>query len=199
MHDPKQSQDEIIDSFSLFSEWLDRYQYLIDLGRKLTPLDEAEKTNDKLLAGCQSQVWLLLEGDAGQVTIRANSDAAIVSGLIALLVEVYSGCSAQQIVDTEPYFIEGNRTQRSPLPDPRQRPPRHAGRHQRPRPGLAHSLIVCPGQKKPRQSGAFFPNRSYPHNRVNGQARPTRRGGFLHVLHLYHCWQPAGIHRIRVR
>ncbi len=106
MHDPKQSQDEIIDSFSLFDEWLDRYQYLIDLGRKLPPLDDAEKTDDKLLAGCQSQVWLLLEGDAGQVTIRANSDAAIVSGLIALLIQVYSGCSAQQIVDTEPYFIE---------------------------------------------------------------------------------------------
>ncbi len=106
MHDPIQSQDEIIDSFSLFSEWLDRYQYLIDLGRKLPPLDDAEKTDDKLLAGCQSQVWLLLEGDAGEVTIRANSDAAIVSGLIALLIQVYSGCSAKQIVDTEPYFIE---------------------------------------------------------------------------------------------
>ena len=105
MHDPKQSQDEIIDSFSLFSEWLDRYQYLIDLGRKLPPLDDAEKTDDKLLAGCQSQVWLYLEGDADKVVIRANSDAAIVSGLIALLISVYSGCSAQQIVDTEPYFI----------------------------------------------------------------------------------------------
>ena len=105
MHDPKQTQDEIIDSFSLFSEWLDRYQYLIDLGRKLPALDDAEKTDDKLLAGCQSQVWLLLEGDAGEVTIRANSDAAIVSGLIALLIQVYSGCTAQQIVDTEPYFI----------------------------------------------------------------------------------------------
>ncbi len=106
MHDPKQTQDEIIDSFSLFSEWLDRYQYLIDLGRKLPPLDDAEKTDDKLLAGCQSQVWLLLEGDAGEVTIRANSDAAIVSGLIALLIQVFSGCTAQQIVDTEPFFIQ---------------------------------------------------------------------------------------------
>ena len=106
MHDPKQTQDEIVDSFSLFSEWLDRYQYLIDLGRKLPPLDEAEKTDDKLLAGCQSQVWLLQEGDANRLTIRANSDAAIVSGLIALLIQVYSGCSAQQIVDTEPYFIQ---------------------------------------------------------------------------------------------
>ncbi|MEE8496307.1 MAG: SufE family protein [Xanthomonadales bacterium] len=105
MHDPKQTQDQIIDSFSLFSEWLDRYQYLIDLGRKLPPQDDAEKTDDQLLAGCQSRVWLLLEGDAGRVTIRANSDAAIVAGLIALLIQVYSGCSARQIVDTEPYFI----------------------------------------------------------------------------------------------
>ncbi len=105
MHDPKQIQDEMIDSFSLFDEWLERYQYLIDLGRKLPPLDDAEKTDERLLAGCQSQVWLLLEGDAGQVTIRANSDAAIVSGLISLLIQVYSGCTARQIVDTEPYFI----------------------------------------------------------------------------------------------
>ena len=105
MHDPKAVQDEIISSFSLFPEWLDRYQYLIDLGRKLPPLAEAEKTDDKLLAGCQSRVWLLLEGDPDEITIRANSDAAIVSGLIALLVNVYSGCSARQIVETEPYFI----------------------------------------------------------------------------------------------
>ena len=95
----------MIDSFSLFGEWLERYQYLIDLGRKLPPLDDADKTDEQLLAGCQSQVWLLLEGDAGQVTIRANSDAAIVSGLISLLIQVYSGCTARQIVDTEPYFI----------------------------------------------------------------------------------------------
>jgi len=105
-HDPRAVQDEIIDSFSLFGEWLDRYQYLIDLGRRLPPLSEDEKTDDKLLAGCQSRVWLHLEGDADEIVIRANSDAAIVSGLIALLTQVYSGCSAQQIVDTEPYFIE---------------------------------------------------------------------------------------------
>ena len=104
-HDPVAVQDDIISSFSMFPEWLDRYQYLIDLGRKLPPLTEQEKTDDKLLAGCQSQVWLYLEGDADEVVIRANSDAAIVSGLIALLISVYSGCSAQQIVDTEPYFI----------------------------------------------------------------------------------------------
>jgi len=104
-HDPTAVQDEIIASFRLFPEWLDRYQYLIDLGRKLPPLAEDEKTDDRLLAGCQSRVWLYLEGDADRITIRANSDAAIVSGLIALLTQVYSGCSARQIVDTEPYFI----------------------------------------------------------------------------------------------
>jgi cysteine desulfuration protein SufE len=104
-HDPVAVQDDIISSFGMFPEWLDRYQYLIDLGRKLPPLSNDEKTDDKLLAGCQSQVWLYLEGDADEVVIRANSDAAIVSGLIALLISVYSGCSAQQIVDTEPYFI----------------------------------------------------------------------------------------------
>lgn len=104
-HDPIAVQDEIIDSFSLFPEWLDRYQYLIDLGKKLPPLAEHEKTDDKLLAGCQSRVWLYLEGDRDEIRIRANSDAAIVSGLIALLIDVYSGCSAQQVIDTEPYFI----------------------------------------------------------------------------------------------
>ena len=104
-HDPGAVQDDIIESFRMFPEWLDRYQYLIDLGKKLPPLREEEKTDDKLLAGCQSRVWLYLEGDAGRVTIRANSDAAIVSGLIALLTQVYSGCSARQIVETEPYFI----------------------------------------------------------------------------------------------
>ena len=104
-HDPAAVQDDIIASFSMFPEWLDRYQYLIDLGRKLPPLAEGEKTDDKLLSGCQSQVWLHLEGNADEIMIRANSDAAIVSGLIALLISVYSGCSAQQIVDTEPYFI----------------------------------------------------------------------------------------------
>lgn len=104
-HDPVAVQNEIIDSFRLFPEWLDRYQYLIDLGKQLAPLADAEKTDDRLLAGCQSRVWLLLEGDADRIVIRANSDAAIVSGLIALLTQVYSGCSARQALETEPFFI----------------------------------------------------------------------------------------------
>ncbi len=105
-HDPVAVQKQIVEDFSLFPEWLDRYQYLIDLGRKLPELPEEDKRDDKLLAGCQSRVWLYQEGDADRIEIRANSDAAIVSGLIALLIMVYSGCSARQIVETEPFFIE---------------------------------------------------------------------------------------------
>ena len=105
MHDPQKAQQEIISDFKLFDNWLDRYQYLIDLGKALPPLDESEKTDDILLHGCQSRVWLIIEGNADEVIIRANSDAAIVSGLIALLVRLYSGASAQQILDTQPEFI----------------------------------------------------------------------------------------------
>jgi len=106
MHDPKQAQQDIIDDFSLFDDWLDKYQYLIDLGNSLQPLDEAEKTDERLLQGCQSRVWLIIEGDADCLVIRANSDAAIVSGLIALLIKVYSGASAAQILSTQPEFIQ---------------------------------------------------------------------------------------------
>lgn len=106
MHDPQKAQQDIISDFSLFDNWLDRYQYLIDLGKSLEPLDESEKTDDILLHGCQSKVWLIVEGDADEVIIRANSDAAIVSGLIALLMRVYSGASAEQILNTQPEFIK---------------------------------------------------------------------------------------------
>lgn len=105
MHDPTLAQREIIEEFSFFDDWLDRYQYLIDLGRKLSPLDAQELLDQNLLDGCQSRVWLLIDGDAERLSIRANSDAAIVSGLIALLIRVYSGASAQQILDSEPRFI----------------------------------------------------------------------------------------------
>ena len=99
------AQDELVEEFQFFDNWMDRYQYLIDLGKALKPLDESEKTDDILLHGCQSRVWLIIEGDASELTIRANSDAAIVSGLIALLIRLYSGASAQQIINTQPEFI----------------------------------------------------------------------------------------------
>ena len=106
MHNPATTQNDIVAEFSLFSDWLDRYQYLIDLGRKLPPLDSSERVDSNLLEGCQSRVWLLIDGNPDLIRIRANSDAAIVSGLIALLIRVYSGASAKSIVETEPFFIE---------------------------------------------------------------------------------------------
>jgi cysteine desulfuration protein SufE len=106
MHDPQQAQQQIISDFDLFDNWLDRYQYLIDLGKALEPLAIEEKTDDILLQGCQSRVWLIIIGDADELKIRANSDAAIVSGLIALLIKVYSGASAEQILNSQPEFID---------------------------------------------------------------------------------------------
>ncbi len=105
MTDPRVAQQEIIAEFTLLGDWMERYQYLIDMGRKLPALDARERVDENLLAGCQSRVWLIIEGDRDCLRIRANSDAAIVSGLIALLTRVYSGASAQQIVDCEPDFI----------------------------------------------------------------------------------------------
>lgn len=100
------AQQDIIEEFELFDDWMDRYQYLIDLGKALPPLPEELKTEDRLLAGCQSQVWFIAEGDAGRLVFRANSDAAIVSGLIALLLRVYSERSAEEILASESRFVE---------------------------------------------------------------------------------------------
>src|SRR3954466_9104540 len=102
----QQAQDAIAEEFSFFSDWTERYQYLIDLGRKLPPFPEALKTDAYKVQGCQSQVWLGPEGDARQLHFQAISDSAIVSGLIALLLRVYSGRSAREILDTPPRFIE---------------------------------------------------------------------------------------------
>lgn len=99
-------QQEIIDEFSFFEDWMERYQYLIDLGKQLPPMSADEMTDDRLLAGCQSNVWFIAEGDADRLSFRAQSDAAIVSGLIALLLRVYSGRSAKEIIETEPVFVD---------------------------------------------------------------------------------------------
>jgi cysteine desulfuration protein SufE len=95
----------IVEEFALFSDWSERYQYLIDLGKKLPDLPGAMKTEEHRVHGCQSLVWMLSEGDATRIDIRAISDSAIVSGLIALLLRVYSGRGAREIIDTEPSFI----------------------------------------------------------------------------------------------
>lgn len=100
------AQDAIAEEFAFFGDWTERYQYLIDLGRKLPPFPDALKTEEHKVQGCQSQVWLVASGDARRLDFQAISDSAIVSGLIALLLRVYSGRPAQEILDTEPRYIE---------------------------------------------------------------------------------------------
>ncbi len=100
------AQREIIEEFAFFGDWSERYQYLIDLGRKLPDFPEELKREEYKVHGCQSQVWLVPEGDAGCMRFRAISDSAIVSGLIALVLRVYSGRPAEEIVATSPDFID---------------------------------------------------------------------------------------------
>lgn len=101
-----EAQREIIEEFAFFGDWTERYQYLIDLGRKLPPLPPELMTEVNKVHGCQSQVWMDVSGDAHRLDIRAISDSAIVSGLVALLLRVYSGRSAQDILDTDAGFID---------------------------------------------------------------------------------------------
>lgn len=105
-HDPQQAQQAIIDEFAFFDDWMDKYQHLIDLGKQLPEFPEALKTDEHLLRGCQSNVWFVAEGNKEALSFQASSDAAIVSGLIALVLKIYSGASAQQIIATQPDFIE---------------------------------------------------------------------------------------------
>lgn len=100
------AQDAIIDEFAYFGDWTERYQYLIDLGRKLAPFPPEWKTEANKVHGCQSQVWLVPSGRAECLQFAASSDSAIVTGLIALLLRVYSGRSAETILATEPRFID---------------------------------------------------------------------------------------------
>ncbi len=100
-----EAQAAIKDEFAFFSDWSERYQYLIDLGRKLPAFPEAWKTEEHRLHGCQSLVWIVPSGDASRLDFAAISDSAIVSGLIFLALRVYSGRSAQEILDTSPDYI----------------------------------------------------------------------------------------------
>lgn len=102
---PADAQAAIKDEFGFFSDWSERYQYLIDLGRKLPPFPEEWKTMENRLLGCQSLVWIVPQGDADRLDFSAISDSAIVSGLIYLALRVYSGRSAQEILATTPDYI----------------------------------------------------------------------------------------------
>jgi len=100
------AQQEIVDEFSFFDDWTDRYRYIIDLGRDLDQLPEAERSDDKLIRGCQSRVWLAPAISADGLSFRAATDSAIVAGLIAMVLRIYNGRTAAEIRVTEPWFVE---------------------------------------------------------------------------------------------
>lgn len=99
-------QDEVIEEFSDFDDWMDKYQLLIDLGNEQEPLDEKYKTEQNLIDGCQSRVWLQADLVDGKVIFQAESDALIVKGIITLLIKVVSGHTPDEILDSALYFIE---------------------------------------------------------------------------------------------
>lgn len=100
-----QAQAAIAEEFAFFDDWSERYQYLIDLGRKLPPFPDAWRTDEHRLHGCQSMVWIVSSGDASRLDFAAVSDSAIVSGLVFLALRVYSGRPASEILATEPEYI----------------------------------------------------------------------------------------------
>ena len=99
-------QDEIIEEFTGFDDWMDKYQLLIDLGNDQEPLDEQYKVEQNLIDGCQSRVWLQADNEDGVIRFTAESDALIVKGIVALLIRVLSGHTPQEILDADLYFIE---------------------------------------------------------------------------------------------
>lgn len=98
-------EQQIIDEFANFDEWIDKYAYIIDLGKECPVIDEKDKTEANLIKGCQSRVWVSCEYREGKVFFKADSDAVITKGIISLLIRVYSGQTPQDILGNEPVFI----------------------------------------------------------------------------------------------
>lgn len=99
-------QQEIIDEFSVYTDWMDKYGYLIELGNDLKDLDPKEKIDQNLIRGCQSRVWLVAEIDNGKINFRGESDAVIVKGLVALLLRVVSGRTPKELIENDLHFID---------------------------------------------------------------------------------------------
>lgn len=99
-------QDEIIEDFSFFENWMDKYEYIIQMGKDLPLIDEQYKTPEYLIKGCQSQVWLHADYKGGKIDFTADSDAVITKGLVALVVSVLSGFSPKEIADADLYFVD---------------------------------------------------------------------------------------------
>ena len=102
----EEKKQAIIEDFALYDDWMDKYEYLIELGKNLEPYDEADKTDEHLIKGCQSRVWLRSEVRDGHIFFRADSDAIITKGIISLLIDVYSGRTAEEIAADDFGFIE---------------------------------------------------------------------------------------------
>jgi len=102
----QEAENEVVDTFSMYDEWLDKYEYLIDLGKNLEAYPEECKTEDKLIKGCQSRVWLDYKVQDGRIYFKADSDAIITKGIISLLISVYSGRTPEEIVSSDFGFIE---------------------------------------------------------------------------------------------
>jgi len=101
-----ETQDKIIDEFSIFEDWMDKYALLIELGNALLPLDEKYKNENNLIEGCQSRVWLQADYENGKVVFQAESDAVIVKGIVALLIDVLSNHTPDEILNADLYFID---------------------------------------------------------------------------------------------
>lgn len=102
----QEAENEVVDTFSMYDEWLDKYEYLIDLGKNLEAYPEECKTEDKLIKGCQSRVWLDYKAQDGKIYFKADSDAIITKGIISLLISVYSGRTPEEIASSDFGFIE---------------------------------------------------------------------------------------------
>ena len=102
----KEIQTEIIEEFEMFEDWMQKYEYLIDLGKELAPIEEQYKTEDNLIKGCQSMVWLHAQQQDGKINYTADSDAIMTKGIIAILIRVLSGQKAEEIVSADLSFID---------------------------------------------------------------------------------------------
>ena len=105
MNEVEQAQQDVIDEFGFFDDWMDRYQYIIDLGQRLPPFPTAAMTDENKIRGCQSQVWFLADWRDDRLHFQAVSDAAIVSGLIAVLLRIYSDRRPQDIIGADASFV----------------------------------------------------------------------------------------------
>lgn len=102
----EERQEEVIEEFSLYDDWMDRYQYLVELGNALPEMPEADKTEQNLIEGCQSKVWLTAQYNKGVMTYQGDSDAIIVKGIVSLLIKVLSGATADEIIQSDLHFID---------------------------------------------------------------------------------------------